>query len=171
MFGTNIELRNNEKMFISGAANKKQKIGSKGGTLYLTNQRLVFRAHALNFGSKVDDYSLAQIMMNGNTVNLKTSNLGISCDMTFETKSGANLGFIVSKKQKDDWIYYITEAVKEYACSRITIPEEVSDFQVEEVKETIKKQIRVEHCRGCGAFVILNGQDVVKCDYCGRPTV
>ncbi len=166
--GKQLELKDNEILFISGPANKKQTFGTKGGTLYLTSQRIVFVAHGLNFGSKYDEYYLDQIELKGNTVNIKTSNLGISFYISFVAKTREELGFVVTKKQKDEWIYYITEAVKEYATSRVTVSEGITEVQAVEIKEDIRKKIRVSQCNGCAAFVIVNGVDAVKCDYCGK---
>lgn len=47
---TDLELRQGERLLMQGAANKWQTVGSKGGNLFLTDQRIVFKAHALNFG-------------------------------------------------------------------------------------------------------------------------
>ena len=54
---TELELRHGERLLMQGAANKWQTVGSKGGNLFLTDQRIVFKAHAFNFGSKFDEYS------------------------------------------------------------------------------------------------------------------
>lgn len=49
-----LTLRQNEKLLMSGSANKWETFGSKGGKLFLTDQRIVFQAHGFNFGSKFD---------------------------------------------------------------------------------------------------------------------
>lgn len=37
-----LTLRQNEKLLMSGSANKWETFGSKGGKLFLTDQRIVF---------------------------------------------------------------------------------------------------------------------------------
>lgn len=96
---TKLDLYPGETLLMSGGANKWQKFYSKGGWLFLTNKRIVFKAHAINFGSKFDEYYLSEIQMHGNTVNIKvTSNAFISYNISFFTKSGENLSFVVTKK-------------------------------------------------------------------------
>lgn len=56
-----LTLRQNEKLLMSGSANKWETFGSKGGKLFLTDQRIVFQAHGFNFGSKFDEYQLSDI--------------------------------------------------------------------------------------------------------------
>lgn len=68
-----LTLRQNEKLLMSGSANKWETFGSKGGKLFLTDQRIVFQAHGFNFGSKFDEYQLSDIQTQGNTVNIKTT--------------------------------------------------------------------------------------------------
>lgn len=113
---TELELKDGEQLLLSGFANKWQRFGSKGGKLFLTDRRLVFKAHAFNFGSKIDEYNLEDIQINGDTVNIKTSSNGIlgicfSFNISFYTKSGEKLSFVVAKSQKNEWIQKITEAV------------------------------------------------------------
>ena len=45
------ELNTNEALIKKGAANLQKGIETVGGYLYLTNQRLIFEAHAINFQS------------------------------------------------------------------------------------------------------------------------
>ena len=70
---TKLSLRQGEQLLMSGTANKWQTVGSKGGMLFLTNQRIVFQAHVFNFGSKFDEYELSDIQTQGNTVNIVTT--------------------------------------------------------------------------------------------------
>lgn len=117
---TELELKGGEHLLLSGLANKWQRFGNKGGKLFLTDRRLVFKAHAFNFGSKIDEYNLEDIQINGDTVNIKTSSNGIlgicfSFNISFYTKSGEKLSFVVAKSQKNEWIQKITEAVS--ACA------------------------------------------------------
>lgn len=120
---TELELRQGERLLMQGAANKWQTVGSKGGNLFLTDQRIVFKAHALNFGSKFDEYELSDIQTQGNTVNIKTTSNLISFNITFYTKSGEKLSFVVTRSQKNEWIRQITEAITSLARSRVSVPE------------------------------------------------
>jgi|TARA_B110001454_G_C12645427_1_gene403065 hypothetical protein len=53
------ELNTNETLIKKGAANLKKGIETVGGYLYLTSQRLIFEAHAVNFrgGNTIIDLS------------------------------------------------------------------------------------------------------------------
>lgn len=164
---TKLELRPGEQLLMSGAANKWQTIGSKGGQLFLTNQRLVFQAHALNFGSKFDEYELSDIQTHGSTVNIKTTSNLVSFNITFYTKFGEKLSFVVTRSQKNEWIKQITEAITSLTRSNISFPDNIPETKAQE----ITSQIKVVQCEGCSAFVIVTGGNVSKCDYCGRPTV
>lgn len=162
-----LDLRQGERLLIQGSANKWQTIGSKGGNLFLTNQRIVFKAHGFNIGSKFDEYELSDIQMQGNTVNIKTTSNLISFNITFYTKSGEKLSFVVTRSQKNEWIKQITEAITSLARSRVSILENSPEVEVKE----ITAEIKAVQCDGCGAFVIVTVGTAAKCDYCGRPTV
>lgn len=162
-----LDLRQGERLLMQGSANKWQTIGSKGGNLFLTDQRIVFKAHGFNFGSKFDEYELSDIQMQGNTVNIKTTSNLISFNITFYTKSGEKLSFVVTRSQKDEWIKQITEAITSLARSRVSIPENTPEVEVKKITAAIK----AVQCDGCGAFVIVTLGTAAKCDYCGRPTV
>ena len=164
---TELELRQGERLLMQGAANKWQTVGSKGGNLFLTDQRIVFKAHALNFGSKFDEYELSDIQTQGNTVNIKTTSNLISFNITFYTKSGEKLSFVVTRSQKNEWIRQITEAITSLARSRVSVPENIPEVEVQK----IASQIKAVQCEGCGAFVIVTVGNAAKCDYCGRPAV
>ncbi|WP_407446174.1 GRAM domain-containing protein [Fibrobacter sp.] len=164
---TELELRQGERLLMQGAANKWQTVGSKGGNLFLTDQRIVFKAHAFNFGSKFDEYELSDIQTQGNTVNIKTTSNLISFNITFYTKSGEKLSFVVTRSQKNEWIRQITEAITSLARSRVSVPENIPEVEVQK----ITAQIKAVQCEGCGAFVIVTAGNAAKCDYCGRPTV
>lgn len=164
---TELALRQDEQLLMSGAANKWQTIGSKGGHLFLTNQRIVFKAHGFNFGSKFDAYELSDIQTQGSTFNIKTTSNLISFNITFYTKAGEQLSFVVTRKQKNEWIEKITEAVTSFTRSNISVPPNIPQEEVQK----ITAQVKVIQCEGCGAFVIVTAGNVTKCDYCGRPTV
>ncbi|KAF1067572.1 MAG: hypothetical protein GAK45_01626 [Pseudomonas citronellolis] len=54
-------LRPDETLLKQGAANLQRGIETVGGHLYLTGQRLIFEAHALNVQSGASELSLADI--------------------------------------------------------------------------------------------------------------
>ena len=165
---TQLALRKGERLLMSGLANKWQTIGSKGGMLFLTNKRIVFQAHAINFGSKFDEYELDRIQTQNKTVNIKTtSNLGITFNITFYTKSGEKVSFVVTRRQKDEWIRQIKNAVTSYVRSTVSVPENIPKAEVQKVKA----QIDVVQCEGCGAFIVVTRGNVTKCGYCDRPTI
>ncbi len=164
---TELALRQGERLLMSGAANKWQTVGSKGGKLFLTDQRIVFQAHKFNFGSKLDEYELSDIQIQGNTVNIKTTSNLISFNITFYTKSGEKLSFVVTRSQKNEWIRQITEAITSLAHSMVSVPENIPEAEVKK----ITAQIKAVQCDGCGAFVIVTVGNASKCDYCGRPAV
>ncbi|AZZ93534.1 MULTISPECIES: GRAM domain-containing protein [unclassified Hahella] len=56
-----IHLAPGEDILKEGAANLQKNVETVGGKLYLTNQRLVFRAHALNVQGGVTEIPLAQV--------------------------------------------------------------------------------------------------------------
>lgn len=160
-----MNFRDDEKILMDGSANKLQIFGSKGGKLYLTNQRIIFKAHAFNIGSKLDEYELTDIENNNNTFNIKTTSNIVSFTISFNTKKGENLGFVVTRKQKDMWIKNITSALSEYVQSTVTFPE---NTPVEIKNNTISK-IKVEQCESCAAFVTVMLNSVANCEYCNRP--
>ena len=152
-----------EQLLMSGTANKWQTVGSKGGHLYLTNQRIIFKAHALNFGSKLDEYYLTNIWTQGNTVKIFTSSNLISFNITMYTQMGEKVSFVVKKSQKDEWIRQLTYAVSAIAYARNPVMQMQMNGPA--------TQLRVTQCSGCGAFVILSGGTAVTCDYCNRPVI
>ena len=105
-----------ETILMEGAANKRQLggIASKGGHLILTNKRLIFKAHAFNFGAKFEEIPFSQIAFTNNTFNLllPTPNM-----ISVTTKDGTNYGFIVAGKQKEQWKQKITEIAQKYSNS------------------------------------------------------
>ena len=161
-----LELRSGEKLLLEGAASKWQKIGSKGGKLFLTNQRIVFKAHGFNFGSKIDEYELSQINAKNNTFEIFTSSNLASTNITFHTNNGEKLSFVVTNKQKNMWIEQISNAIKDFSFNEISMPTNIPETK----KEEIKSQIKVVQCQGCGACVVIYNQ-LAFCEYCGRPTV
>ena len=174
--------RQDETLIMEGVANKLQIFGSKGGKLYLTNQRLVFIAHALNIGSKFDEVALSEIATNGNSFKFHTTTNLISFNINLETRDGKKLGFVVTRSQKDLWIQKIGEAIYAYVAEHITMPDVPAEIEpIVKHEAPIEPhepgavpaqppQIKVVACGGCGAFVVVMG-GLARCEYCGRPTV
>ena len=108
-----MDLLPNEQIIMEGAANKQQSFFSnKGGKLILTNQRLVFKAHAFNFGSKLDEVSLSELASAGKgiiTPWIMTAN-----KIEVSLISGEKWKFVVTGKQKEQWKQKINEAVSSY---------------------------------------------------------
>ena len=109
-------LEEGEILLMEGAANKRQLGGlaAKGGTLFLTDRRLVFKTGALNIGAKFDEIKISDIDMTDNHLNLlmPTPNM-----IQIITKDGTNHGFVVTGKQKDEWRAKIEEVAKNAAKS------------------------------------------------------
>ena len=90
-----------EQLLMEGPANMQQVLGiNKGGKLYLTDRRLVFLAHAFNFGAKFNEIPLADVAVTGGTFNLlvPTPNM-----IKVITKDGKQYQFVVSGRQKEAW--------------------------------------------------------------------
>lgn len=107
-------LRPGERLLMEGPANMQQVavLGfNKGGKLYLTDQRLVFLAHALNFGSKFDEIPLSDIAVTGGTFNLlvPTPNM-----IKVITKDKREYKFVVSGRQKEGWKQAIFQAAQAF---------------------------------------------------------
>lgn len=107
-----------EQILMQGSANKRQLGGlaSKGGTLILTNQRLIFKAHIFNIGSSFDEIPLSDIATGENTLNIlmPTPNM-----IRVITKDGTNHGFVVTGKQKDEWKEKINNLVRNLGNAEI----------------------------------------------------
>ena len=70
----NTPLRPGERMIREGVANLQKNIETVGGKLFLTDQRLIFEAHALNFQGGTTEVALANVQ---STVPCWTKFLGI----------------------------------------------------------------------------------------------
>ena len=103
-------LNANEHVLMEGKANKTVFLGvNKGGTLILTNQRLIFKT-ALS--SKLDEIPLASILTSADSFNvlIPSGNMIKVC-----TKDGKKHQFLVVGKQKEDWkraLSAVTEMLK-----------------------------------------------------------
>ena len=105
-------LDKDESVLMEGSANKKQFLGiTKGGKLILTSKKIVFIAHALNFGSKYDEIPLSSVAISGDKLNIlvPTPNL-----IKVITKDGKQHQFVVVGKQKSEWKQKISETVEKY---------------------------------------------------------
>lgn len=99
-------LNANEEVLMEGKANKTVFLGvNKGGTLILTNQRLIFKT-ALS--SKLDVISLTSISTSTDSFNvlIPSGNMIKVC-----TKDGKTHQFLVVGKQKEDWKRVLTKVV------------------------------------------------------------
>lgn len=169
---TSLPLRENEKLLISGAANMwVSETVSLGGKLFLTNQRVVFQAHALNFVEKKNySWELKNIETNGSSFNIKVApnklmGMLVSYNITFNTTQNETLSFVVTKKQKDEWVQGITNALTENIHSNIQLPPGISSDQA----SVATSMVKVVQCESCGAFLVVTAGNVTKCEYCDRP--
>ncbi|MBQ9078951.1 MAG: hypothetical protein IJY29_05205 [Ruminococcus sp.] len=99
-------LNANEQVLMEGKANKTVLLGvNKGGTLILTNQRLIFKT-ALS--SKLDEIPLGSILNSADSFNvlIPSGNMIKVC-----TKDGKTHQFLVVAKQKEDWKRVLTTVV------------------------------------------------------------
>ena len=104
-----------EQILKEGSANMQQSLGNnKGGKLILTDRRIIFKAHALNIGSKLDTIELTDIAMTGNTINLLTPSPNM---IQVQTKDGKKYQFVVTGKEKDAWLKEITAAADKLISS------------------------------------------------------
>ncbi len=55
------ELNSNEQIIKQGPANLQKGIETVGGKLYMTNQRLIFEAHKMNFQGDSTEITLSEI--------------------------------------------------------------------------------------------------------------
>ncbi len=88
----------NEQVLMEGKANKTVFLGvNKGGTLILTNQRLIFKTTLL---SKIEEIPLSSILTSDDSFNvlIPSGNMIKVC-----TTDGKTHQFLVVGKQKEDW--------------------------------------------------------------------
>lgn len=157
-------LRPGEQILMSGMANKWQKVGNKGGKLFLTNQRLVFKAHALNFGSKFDEYNLTDIRTNGGAVQISVTSYLVSFNITLYTKYGEDLSFVVTRGQKDEWVQKISAAVA--AVNQPGVPANPVNIPALGIPAS-PPRLKVLQCGGCGVWTMVTAGGSVQCDCCG----
>ena len=104
----NIQLAENETIIKEGPANHFVGMESVGGKLYLTNQRLFFKSHALNVQVHEASYRLDEIvsMKPRNTLGIIPNGMGVLL------KSGQEERFVVYRRQ--DWMAKVTQAQAAY---------------------------------------------------------
>jgi hypothetical protein len=89
--GVNMNLLNDEKIFFDVAANLFRGMEAVGGKLKVTNYRLVFESHALNFQTGTTEIPL------GNIVEAKKRNTAgiVPNGMAILTRDGMEYRFVV----------------------------------------------------------------------------
>ena len=97
-----IELRKNESIIKKKAANHLVGNEFVGGKLYLTNQRVVFKSHKLNFNNHQISFELNDIQ---NVVKSQLFN-----GMIIILKNGKEAPFVIWKRKK--WINEITNLIQ-----------------------------------------------------------
>lgn len=86
---------------------------NKGGQLFLTESALYFKAHALNIGEKEFVIPLGEIEGAGRTFQLSLG-VGISPNLIqITTKKGEKYKFVVSGKDRQQWVDLITQYVSQ----------------------------------------------------------
>jgi len=104
----NIQLTANEKIIKSGPANFQKGIEQVGGKLYLTNDRIVFESHKLNFQSGTTQIKLEDI---SSVKKSWTKFLGFiplaPNSIKISTKEGEKFRFALDGRSK--WITAITK--------------------------------------------------------------
>lgn len=140
-----------EREIFKGAANMQYQKGvayalgyNKGGHLTLTNQRLIFIAHALNIGQKEYYIPLREIQCAQNGFHILTPSPNM---IKIECKSGEIYKFIVKGKEKDTWKRLITEYT-------------MKANQEQNLDKTSK------FCTNCGKEIQKNAR---FCENCGAP--
>ncbi len=105
-----------ERIVFQGAANMQYQKGlasvlgyNKGGKLTLTDRRLVFKAHALNFGQKEYSIPLTAIKTTDKAFHILTPTPNM---IQVELVSGEVYKFVVSGKDKEKWKSMIMECVE-----------------------------------------------------------
>lgn len=153
-----------EEILMEGFANWNTTLNSKGGKLFLTNKRIIFKAHLINFGKKYFECYLDEIYVEKNTITIFVVSNLVSFTISFRTKNGEEHSFVVTRGDKDLWVSKISEAVLNTVQSNLSVPSELSETE----KQEIKSNVGVVCCGGCGAFVVSVADQPTKCNYCGR---
>lgn len=168
-------LSNNEEIIKEGKANMQLSIKNvnlglnKGGTLILTNARLIFIANGFNLGNKYDEINLSEIVTSGKGFN---AGIGIGVPIPVikvTTRDGKTRQFVVARKEKDDWEQKIAQtAAKSKHNTSETIVSQSSNSNSTVCKSCGYSSAKsFKFCPECGANATL----VNNCSECGTATV
>lgn len=106
------DLRPGEQVVKEGLANLQKNIETVGGKLYLTNQRLVFEAHAINFQGGTTEVEMSNVQ---SARLCWTKLLGliplIPNSIAVATKLGKEYRFVLFNRQ--EWVTAIESQRKE----------------------------------------------------------
>ena len=99
-----IELEPGEKILKEGPANHFKGIEAVGGTLYLTDRRLIFKSHAVNVQAHEESYPLGSIVAvkPRNTLGIVPNGLAVTL------ADGRQEKFVIWGRQ--DWMNKIMQA-------------------------------------------------------------
>lgn len=100
-----------EYILMEELANWNTPFISKGGKLFLTNKRIIFKAHWINLGKKYFECYLDEIYFEKNTIPIFVVSNLVSFTISFKTKNDEELSFVVTRGDKDLWVSKISEAV------------------------------------------------------------
>ncbi len=105
------KLQEGEKITMQGSANLSNIVNSKGGKLYLTNQRLVFIGHGKNIGNDAYVVNIESIMAvkKASTMSIFMLCIPIPNAIRVITNNGITTKFTVSDRKK--WINAIGKVV------------------------------------------------------------
>ena len=102
------QLRENETIIKSGAANLQKNIETAGGKLYLTNRRLIFEPHFFNFQRGVTEIELSDVVSTQPCWTLFLGFIPIFPNsLAVRAQSGREYRFVLS--DRDGWSKAIEE--------------------------------------------------------------
>lgn len=125
-----------EEILKEGGANLQQFGGiNKGGKMILTNERIIFKAHAFNLGSKLDIINLSDIVMTGNTINIFTPSPNM---IQVKTTDGTQYQFVVTKKDKEEWLNQISQAADKIHSQNRNSDKNEGSKKTEELNKSVE---------------------------------
>jgi hypothetical protein len=98
---TKIDMDSDEKLVFQTGANHFKGIEGVGGRLYLTDKRLIFKSHKLNFQNHELVIKLSEIASAGRYKNFRLANNGLS----IQTTQHITEKFVVDRIDK--WMLYL----------------------------------------------------------------
>lgn len=117
-------INNDETIIIEGKASKTIFLGfNSGGSLILTNQRLIFKGL---FSSKLDEIPISMITFVGDTVNILIPSKNM---IKIHTKNGEEYQFLVTKEQKELWKQYLNALINNLDLNSVSTLVEPSNLQ------------------------------------------